>query len=406
VGDRGADIFQGGDANLALSSEHTNASNQVSSDFPDAHQRHAHRLDPGAGFSRALGGPLLGDLFRQQHAVDLAEVIGGALARELAWVQHLFNHGKEHEHLWQDAEEFLAFVDDASGSTAMPLKKARLKNLIDRAPYSPGPWRGSEYLGADSFKSFSVDPRLSATWALAAECDLFLQDADTASESWKPYVEWAQSLNPEHDSIVTFNYDTVLERLGPNIFEIVRPEDPRIAHGASTSERFDKVPVFKLHGSASWAGVRDHAFVTLVDSPLKETAPRAIATPGRTKTAWVNQLLAPLWRAALRKIESAWTFAILGYGFPKTDAEAKMRILGAIERASPGTVKRLDLVLGPDTGRPEARRVLELVRRRMGHSRTVLVDERPDPRQSSVAVVTQHPLWVEDFIGDYHSRTR
>jgi hypothetical protein len=362
----------------------------------------------GAGFSRSLGGPLLADLFRQQHAADLRPVIGQALAAELTWVQHLFRHGTESEQLWGNAEDFLAYLDEACGPTAVPIKKARLDGLIARAPYSEGPWRNNKHLGDAEFERFKADPQRSARWALAAECDLFLDGADTKSESWKPYAEWARSLTPEHDTVVTFNYDTVLERLDPDRFEILQPGDARLARDADP-KRFDKVPVFKLHGSTNWV-TESEAIVTQGQGPLANNAPRAIAPPGRTKTAWANDAFAPLWRAAINRIESAWSFAILGYGFPKTDAEARIRVLAAIDSSSHGNEKRLEIVLGPDTTRPESRRVLELIRRRMGHSRRTLVDVEADeyPRQGNeyYSIVTNHPLWVEDFIGDYHRRTK
>jgi hypothetical protein len=43
----------------------------------------------------------------------------------------------------------------------------------------------------------------------------------------------------------------------------------------------------------------------------------------------------------------------------------------------------------------------------MGHSRRTIVDEAPDPLPSKeyVSIVINHPLWVEDFIGDYQQRT-
>jgi hypothetical protein len=329
------------------------------------------------------------------------------MAVELAWVQRLFGRGRENEHLWNDAEEFLAYVHDALGPSPAAIKAARLTGLVDRLGVRiDEDFPESEAVfDSASFRDFVSDPSSAARWALAAECELFLHGADTSAEAWKPYLDWARSLDPTFDTIVTFNYDCVLERLGPSIFDVVRPDDPRLTKGELP--RFEKVPVFKLHGSTSWVGDLSDTSISLDGGPLERRTSRVLAPPGRMKATWANKMLAPLWRAALTKIQSAWSYAVLGYGFPKTDAEARMRLLAGISQSSPGQVKRLDLVLGPDTGRPEARRVLELMRRRMGHSRPVFIDAEPDERPpGSYALITQHPLWVEDFLGDYSARVR
>jgi hypothetical protein len=80
----------------------------------------------GAGFSKSLGGPLLVDLFRQQARGDLEKVLGRPLATEVTWVQALFNYGKDIEHLWGDAEEFLAYTEAAHGTVSPNAQKAAL----------------------------------------------------------------------------------------------------------------------------------------------------------------------------------------------------------------------------------------------------------------------------------------
>jgi len=62
--------------------------------------------------------------------------------------------------------------------------------------------------------------------------------------------------------------------------------------------------------------------------------------------------------------------------------------------------------LRPDINRPEAQRVLELVRQRTGRSRA-FIDSEPEHLVNSgeqIAVIRQHRLWAEDFIGDYWKR--
>ncbi len=73
----------------------------------------------GAGFSRSLGGPLLGDLFKPDKNFDEADDLlpreeYGLLGLTRRLVILSYTKGKE-ERLWEDAEEFLAKVDEAWG---------------------------------------------------------------------------------------------------------------------------------------------------------------------------------------------------------------------------------------------------------------------------------------------------
>jgi hypothetical protein len=54
--------------------------------------------------------------------------------------------------------------------------------------------------------------RTTARRLVAAECAAFLQHVDPTREQWRPYRRWAASLTP-NDTVVTFNYDRVLEML-------------------------------------------------------------------------------------------------------------------------------------------------------------------------------------------------
>jgi hypothetical protein len=355
----------------------------------------------GAGFSKSLGGPLLVDLFRQEYAVDLAKVMGRDLANDLTWVQALFNHGRDQERLWENAEEFLAYVDSAYGIDAAQdtRQRATLEGIYTRAEY---PFRPSERSGRmlndQAFGECLKGPLKAVRRALAAESSAFLLGLTDGDERWKPYRDWAGTLNPEMDSIITFNYDTVLETLNPDRFGVPLP-------GTTGVER-DKVPVFKLHGSWNWVFDLTTGSVSINDQAITTNLPIAIAAPGRAKARSVEATFRPLWRDAREKLRHAYCVVILGYGFPKTDAEARMELLAGIEEAVGGQAKQIEIVLGPDIARPEARRVLELVRHRTGHRR-VFVDREPElrGRNERITIITQHPLWAEDFIGDYGRRT-
>jgi hypothetical protein len=61
--------------------------------------------------------------------------------------------------------------------------------------------------------------------ALAAECAACLLDLDGKEEIWHSYREWASSLDPQWATVISFNYDRVLEELCCAVTAIGRPLD-------------------------------------------------------------------------------------------------------------------------------------------------------------------------------------
>ncbi len=128
---------------------------------------------------------------------------------------------------------------------------------------------------------------------VAAECTAFLLNvnvnANVQREAWEPYREWAQGVDAAGDVVITFNYDTVAERLGML---------PFIVGGDNQHKLFRKAPLLKLHGSVDWErieGVRGSCTfrrherepeyaLTCDDSQL------SIGTPGPCKAAVSTQL--------------------------------------------------------------------------------------------------------------------
>src|SRR5204862_426480 len=116
----------------------------------------------GAGFSKSLGGPLLVDLFRQEYLQDLAQVLTNDLANDLTWVQALYNYGRHEEHVWENAEDFLAYVDAAHCGDDKGLTRRQRKTLqgiyaramCPQGPSAPGP----HHLASDVFQQQREDP--------------------------------------------------------------------------------------------------------------------------------------------------------------------------------------------------------------------------------------------------------
>lgn len=359
----------------------------------------------GAGFSKSLGGPLLFDLFRQQVFEDLAKTIGEERATKVTWTQALFNFGLKT--YWADAEDFLSYAEAAFGNPPHATERAFLEGLLQRREFIERPLNGPV---PNRFRPCWDDPLGAILHAFATETTEFLRDNATDREQWRPYLDWAESLNPERDSVITFNYDPVIETVnlellgrGREKFQVMLPNEPL---------KRDKVPALKLHGSVYWVMDRwGTAGVAWDNSAVEQGRAPLIAAPGRSKANLTSRILKPLWSEAHKRLAVAENVVILGYGFPKTDAEARAAILAALEQNQCGaTVRKVHLVLGPEVNLPGHRRVLELVRPRLGIARKKFVNKIPAAYRSvttaHLGLVIQHPLYAEDFVGDYSSRTR
>jgi hypothetical protein len=333
--------------------------------------------------------------------------------RSLGWdlyFSRLYCEVGKKEGRWQNAEDFLAFVDathpnlGGPGKGILRLMGDHLENSGSPATTSIGDFRAAR----SRFLSRPTPLRR----ALAAECSAFLMDLDGKEEIWQPYRTWARSLDPRWDTVITFNYDLVLDRLADESrskLKILLPSDCPQNPGDRTQMPPDAVPVLKLHGSVDWK--KNDARKIVRDGPMKilanEDIAPFIAAPGRSKQDAVEELK-PLWEQARRALEQAWALEILGYGFPATDTMARNEIQTAFSKGSGPTdsqVRRIDVVLGPDTNRPEARRVHALLEtfHRMG--RLIVAPEPPIEDDRFVCYLKVHPLWAQDFMFDYKERT-
>jgi hypothetical protein len=345
----------------------------------------------GAGFSRPLGGPLLTTILSRATGNDLAVRYPdtlilhddtSAVLRSLYHYGRRFPegvfgtnfHGTPGELMWGDPEEFLEYLDMAALSPRNPLRDRIGKIVAEHMP------RGAA--GVD-------DLRHAGRRQMAAECCAFLQHADVRSEKWRPFVDWANELG-ESDTIVTYNYDRVVEMLGGKIDPIINEEDLRVTRLAK------RAPLLKLHGSVDWCIDSGTGAVTASkqeDSAISCTADQlAIATPGPTKskTAATFKLV---WDTARKAIQQASAVVFVGYRFPPSDAESRTFILDAL---AANKCENLDLhvVLGsPSFDTDRLRHLLEFACKK--------ADREHVSRQTGsrgVYSVQVHPLWGQDFL--------
>jgi hypothetical protein len=344
----------------------------------------------GAGFSRSLGGPLLDDLlspptiqFVQSLYADNSHFNGSTATAHR--VRSLFeNFGPTatapSRRLWPDAEAFLDQLDAAA-----------------RGPNSPAAKR-MEMAATMSAGGISNWPELStaARRLVAASCLAFLKDADLDEERWQPYRSWAGALVPS-DTIVTFNYDRVLETLGSFDVKVNRP----------SRSGGEKPLALKLHGSVDWYRKTDDDGSVTYSAASEEfalTCPGdqiGIATPGPTKRLATGEL-AVQWTRAMNEITEAAIIVFIGYRFPPSDAEAREKLLGAI-RENKSRHLQLHIVLGPELKHRDVIRLEQLLRYAMKRrGRWDLYDE--DSRVVEVGTdpgtftLSTHALFAEDLL--------
>lgn len=343
----------------------------------------------GAGFSRPLGGPLLPDLFSSASRDRLVAAYGAAsqysglfspLAKE---VRRLYSvHGKDADlarRRWDDAEQFLETLDVASlcgvGSPS--------GNLV----------RALSELGDVDLTALAA----AARRLVAAECCAFLKGSDPKTERWGPFGRWLTSLG-HNDSIITFNYDTVVETLARSLnFDRLVPVLP----GAGLTDA-PKVNLLKLHGSVNWQfdGTRfrvhqnDEFVLTCPDDQM------VIASPGPNKLAVANRL-GELWTHAETLLKHATAVVFIGYRFPPSDASSRRRLFTALVQNDQPYVA-LHAVLGPDRSDPTAVRMRSLLQhsalqasREEATRRQGTDYQQSPPRHYTLDV---HPLWGEDFM--------
>jgi hypothetical protein len=342
----------------------------------------------------------------------------------------LFNHGRRDGfQQWVHAEAFLAAVENAFLAPTAPKDKldlARRKSHL--LALAKDAWGGP--VSAD----FERRGNLVLRRVLAAECSRFCTAPYT--EIWDPYKTWIATLDPALDTLISFNYDCVVE-----IADVLRLEDPETP--AADRHRSVYVPMpwaadavflddgerplvklLKMHGSANWNVERPsegEKLSGLTGNPdlggargflaglVDPSATLGIAAPGGAKRLFVDGQLEKVWHAAKQRIRRANAVVFLGYGLPGTDEVAKNQLLEEIGRDSTGDV-HIHVVLGSDINRAAVRRLTALLATiGPATSRRSLIDGlgAGDPTNGNLRI-WRHAMGAEDFIprADLHARAK
>jgi hypothetical protein len=378
----------------------------------------------GSGFSVPLGGPMLIDLLSLKNLRRLTArfkdlmLEDGKLRTDIVAVYTLYHYGRRFpegsvlrrgrtvangELLWNDAEDFLDHLDVASRPDRIDIAAhvneilARCHGLMTQGTsVAPGTLRLPDLGGI----------RTAARRLVAAECCLLEQPGAVDTERWGPYRRWAENLRKVATTVVTFNYDRVVESVVP--------------HGWVACKEYvtgwSKQPcVLKLHGSVDWKLDQTRRTVRhqngLIQVQFVEGRPDealhcsdrelCIATPGPTKTTSTDSegVLGPLWITAEGALRSAEAIVFVGYRFPPSDAHARTTLLTAILESGQKHVD-IHIVLGPNRN-ADVVRLEHLLRYVMDRAGRTDLDNIGRGGGETSYRLWWHPLWAEDFLSIY-----
>lgn len=334
----------------------------------------------GSGFSKGLGGPLLDELLTDKARIETHDQYPGLPERQIVY-DFFRKYGPDGAKYWAHAEEFLDFVD-----AAIEEPSSKRRQFLERLVKGMG----------DTTPSVE-DFRKLAILAIAAECSTFVDRGSVESEAWEPYVSWAVKRRP-NDSVVTFNYDQVLEKLGTAQYVAHLSERTVVRPGTASGVAEKNCPIYKLHGSTTWgidrtggfSAFNTNEFVSLKGDP-GNIFRNLIATPGATKLSHCEGLLRPLWDKAVDKIMKADVIVFMGYRFPPSDSFSRRMILGAIgQNARP--YLRIHTVLGPSIHADATVRLVSMLKH-------VLEGEGRQRLATGYAYeIVPQPLYVQDFL--------
>jgi hypothetical protein len=345
----------------------------------------------GAGFSRALGAPLLGEMLSSEALKRVRATYPALDSGSIVTFESVvanYRHGAygaphfpQNERLWLHAEEFLERLDLAARDE---VAGRVLQSSWITAPGAPAPE------SADFVHGWVIQILVPALRLMAAECCAFLERADLRSERWQPYLRWAQLLQPQ-DAVLTFNYDRV-----PDLLEERNPSKLHVVAPAELKDRFRTTPVMKLHGSVDWIrhegtldrvppGHPQYDKRNVIALHVDTATQGGIATPGPSKVALVqNQgALGPLWTRAATVLHKAAAIVLVGYSMPPTDAYTRHWLIEQIRvnaEQRGGRMLPVTTVMGTDVGGRDSLRLKGIFEMLTGVS------------------VFQAPMFGEDFL--------
>lgn len=306
------------------------------------------------------------------------------------------------ERRWQDAEQFLEILDNAQVDKAKESVVQDVFAAIKNGATAASPHVRNKYTGVFDRSTLPTMDQLTvmAKRMVAASCCTFLQGVDRdnarSKERWQPYLQWLRCLG-SNDSILTFNYDRVIELLKPEVGNELRGVHVcgiQDARDREEQARAAGLPfLYKLHGSVDWSYDGDQVRYPSDWTPamLKSDCNLAISTPGDSKMQMAGGAFKRLWDRAAYALREADEVFIIGFRFPQSDAFPRDKLLASLRENKKYSLN-VHVVLGPDQN-ADLRRVLALL--------SWTVSARPTFDEQSALdwrKLIAHSLWAEDFL--------
>lgn len=326
----------------------------------------------GAGFSRPLGGPLLPDVFsmRSWHKLrDCFPATFEEMQPAVAAAYAIFHYGSNFpedylflqtesartgERIFGDAEHFLVELPMMGERQFSHLRREARRTLYEVSKRAHP--RLVELAALESLTQDAVVQ--GAKVVMACECEAFMSTVREQLEPSIPFLKWAGALSRQ-DTIVSFNYDRVVEELLGKRLSVAGSEQPDTTPS-------DAPTLCKMHGSVDWVQ-QGEKLVRNECLALDATGYNPmIAAPGKNKTDLTSGegALTPVWDIARTALREASEVNIIGYGMPESDAKARQFFIDNLRQ---NATQRLSvrLVLGEPNFR--RRRVETTLRQALSH---------------------------------------
>lgn len=131
------------------------------------------------------------------------------------------------------------------------------------------------------------------------------------------------------NTIITFNYDTLVEKSLTNLsvpFHYAIPKEMSEAQHSFPTKLYEPggVPILKLHGSVNWGVCAGRDTVSLFGdyTDLREGGENVLLIPPTWRKSFAG-VITKVWEAALKAIEEATRIVIIGFSIPPTDVHFK-----------------------------------------------------------------------------------
>lgn len=368
--------------------------------------RHVYIL--GAGASIPLGGPSFNQLLTDNPIVQrlLSFEEDQQQAPEIKFIRNVHRSmqglcacfGMDSEQ--KDVEQLLERLDYCETTSDTKLREQVLGQLALR----------NSTLMSNKIADINKWIRIR----IAIETSAFLWQLPPESERWDPYKKWFRSLS-EDDSILTFNYDGVVEKAASLVERPYFKNSSTIASLATPTVGMPSL--LKLHGSADWSyqyNEPDKIEAVSVEqldifskfqnwgSFIRNQKHVVIGSPGMSKKRITSDLFKSLWDKARIELKRAQVISIVGYSMPATDNLAKELILESI--ACNRQLKQINIVLGPDSNSPRARRVHELCKQ-VALSRDEAVISNGSQLFEREKIVRLSSMYAQDFLPLHRPKT-